>query len=195
MFEPCLSLFLSSMENDEEQRVLTELYEKYQLMVCRYIRRHFPFGPEDVNDCVQQSYLNVARNIRTVVKLTHKRQVAYLLKAAYTVSVSYFKKNRKIPIVDVPKDKLDGLIYAQGKTLVPSAEDVVEDHGCLRAFHDRLVELTPAEQIVFQLYFIEGISREELAKCLNVSTDSVRAYISRTKAHVKKILGEVYYGR
>lgn len=195
MFKPRHSLFLSSMEHDEEQRVLTELYQKYQLMVCRYIQRHFPFSPEDVNDCVQQSYLNVARNIKTVVKLTPKRQIAYLLKAAYTVSVSHFKKNKKLPIVDIPKDDIDSFIYSQGKTLVPSAEDVVEDHRCLQAFHDRLVELTPAEQIVFQLYFIEGISREELAKCLNVSTDSVRTYISRTKAHVKKILGEVYYGR
>ena len=193
MTETFLFLLLSTIENEAHQRLLAELYGKYQKQVGAYIRRRFQINPEDADDCVQQCYLNIARNIEKVATLDSRRQIGYLLKTAFTVAAQFLVKKQRFPIVDAEGEEMDNLIYTSGNRPVPSAEAVVRQRGVLQAFNERLAELTPTEQIVFQLYFIEGISREELAKRLNVSVNSVRTYISRTKAHGEKILKEVYY--
>ena len=65
------------------------------------------------------------------------------------------------------------------------------DRETLLAFANRLSELTPTEQVVFRLYFLGKMDREELAKKLGVSMNTVRSYISRTNRHAQQILREV----
>lgn len=193
MTEMFLFLMLSPIENEEERRILTELYQKYRKRVEIYIRTRFTMSTDDIEDCVQQSYLNVARNIAKVATLASNCQVAYLMRTAYTVVLNFLEGKKKIVFVDTEEDKLEQVIYAHAHRSVPNAEEVVENWEILHRFQERLSELTPTEQVVFQLYLIEGITREDLAKQLGVSINSVRTYISRTKAHAQEILKEVYY--
>ena len=193
MTEMFLALsLLSPIEDEKDRRALARLYKNYYKTVCKRIRRQFRISQEVAEDCVQQSYLKIARNIKRVAAIDGRSQLAYVLKAARTVAIDYLSKNQRISFVEIKDDDFDGLVFIKGNLCSPKAETVVENWESLRIFNERLCELTDTERVVYQLYFLENLSREELATRLNISVDSVRTYISRTKIHVKKILKEIY---
>ena len=191
MTELFFVLLLSYTENAEEQQVLAELYLKYRKSVEKYISKHLTADCSDIEDCVQQAYLGVARNIATVAKLEPRRQLAYLLTAAHTTIQQFLLKRKAVVFVDIENEKLDNYLYALRHRAAPSAEAVTMDRETLLAFANRLSELTPTEQVVFRLYFLGKMDREELAKKLGVSMNTVRSYISRTNRHAQQILREV----
>ena len=185
------ALLLSRTENAEEQQVLTELYLKYRKSVEKYICKYLTADRNDIEDCIQQCYLNIARNITTVAKLEPRRQLAYLLTAAHTTVQNFLLKRKDVVFVDSETENIDNYLYTCRHRAAPSAETVTMNREILTAFYNRLSELSPTEQTVFQLYFIGKMDREELAKKLGVSLNSVRSYISRTNRHAQQILREV----
>lgn len=183
-------LLLARIENPKEQQVLTELYQKYRQTVKKYITKHLKVSKEDIEDCVQQCYLNVANNITTVASLEPSYQLAYLLTTARTTTQQFLLKRKEIIFADLDNENLEKQVYNREYT-TPSAESVVMEREILLNFHDRLSELSPTEQVVFDLYILGTMDRDTLAKQLRISPESVRTYISRTTRHALKILREV----
>lgn len=186
-----LILLLSYTENTEEQQVLADLYLKYRSALAKYLTKYLHTNSDDVEDCVQQCYLNIARNIETIAKMDARRQLAYLLTAARTTAQRFLIKERMIPLTELDEEALDNYVYNNYHYAAPSAESVTMEREMLRQFHERLSELTPTEQIVFQLYILGETDRDTLARQLGISPNSVRAYISRTTRHALQILKEV----
>lgn len=185
------ALLLSRIENSKERQVLAELYTKHRHTVKKYITKHLKVNEEDIEDCVQQCYLNVTRNISTVVDLEPNYQLAYLLTTARTTTQQFLLKRKEIIFSDLGDDDLEKQVYNSKEYATPSAEFVTMERELLLKFHDRLSELSPTEQAVFDLYILGKTDRETLAKQLCISPDSVRTYISRTTRHAQKILKEV----
>ena len=185
------ALLLSRIENEEEQQILADLYLNYCTAVAKYISKHLKADPGDIEDCVQQCYLNVARNMETVAALEPRRRLAYLLTAALTTARKFLLKRKDVVFADVDSEELDNLTYSTRHRAAPSAEFITMEREALQAFYDRLSELSPTEQTVFDLYILGQMDRDALAKQLGISSDSVRTYISRTTRHARQILREV----
>ena len=186
-----LLLLLSRIENKEEQQALADLYLNYKGNIKKFISAHLKANADDIEDCVQQCYLNVARNIDKVAKYESERQLAYLLMTARTTIQHFLLKRKEIVFANLDEEELDKQVYNSCQYSAPSAEYITRERDVLRKFYDRLSELSPTERAVFDFYILGKMDRDTLAKQLGISPDSVRTYISRTTRHTQQILKEV----
>ena len=186
-----LLFLLSRIENAEERQVLADLYLNYKGNIAKFISAHLKANMDDIEDCVQQCYLNVARNIGKVAKYEPEHQLAYLLTTARTTVQQFLLRQKEIVFADLDEEELEKQVYNSRQYSELSAEYITAEREVLRKFYDRLSELSPAERAVFDLYILGDMDRETLANQLGISSDSVRTYISRTTRHTKQILKEV----
>lgn len=150
----------------------------YAMAICdRYANRQ-----DDALEIMNDGFLKVFREI-------HHYQPAYsdvvssfkgwLRKIMVYTAIDHFRKNQKHKLVS----QLDAVEY-QMTTDSADALDKISYDEIIRAIQ----ELSPGYRTVLNLFIIEGLSHEEIAEKLEISTGTSKSNLSKARKQLQKIL-------
>lgn len=148
------------------------------MAICdRYASRQ-----DDALEIMNDGFLKVFREI-------HHYQPAYsdvvssfkgwLRKIMVYTAIDHFRKNQKHKLVS----QLDAVEY-QMTTDSADALDKISYDEIIRAIQ----ELSPGYRTVLNLFIIEGLSHEEIAEKLEISTGTSKSNLSKARKQLQKIL-------
>ena len=148
------------------------------MAICdRYAKRQ-----EDALEILNDGFLKVFREI-------HHYQPAYadvvssfkgwLRKIMVYTAIDHFRKYQKHDVVR----ELDSVVY-QVSSVHEDAVDKLSYDEIIRAIQ----ELSPGYRTVFNLFVIEGLSHEEVAAQLGISTGTSKSNLSKARKQLQKIL-------
>lgn len=173
-------------EKDKYKRLLTDRerreFEKYfdaNFGFFQYIAFLFLTNPDDAEDVIQESFLHAMQNIEKFLLLDTKRRNAYIARTIYNLCVDDYRHKKHVEIIPLNDDMLEGI--QSHNELVPGSDT----HLALLDLGARLQE---REWYVLQQLYIEGATKESVAKALGCTPDSIRSIASRARASARKLL-------
>lgn len=167
-----------ALNRRESQKVIYSSFYGYSMAVCdRYANNQ-----DDAVEILNDGFLKVFREI-------HHYQPAYsdvvssfkgwIRKIMVYTAIDHFRKNQKHKMVT----QLDPVEY-QMATSSADAIDKLSYDEIIRAIQ----ELSPGYRTVFNLFIIEGLSHEEIADKLEISTGTSKSNLSKARKQLQKIL-------
>lgn len=148
------------------------------MAICdRYAKKQ-----EDSVEILNDGFLKVFKEI-------HRYQPAYadvvssfkgwLRKIMVYTAIDHFRKNHKHQLVT----QLDNVVY-QVATVSEDAIEKLSYEEIIRAVQN----LSPGYRTVFNLFIIEGLSHDEIAVKLGISTGTSKSNLSKARRQLQKIL-------
>jgi RNA polymerase sigma factor (sigma-70 family) len=167
-----------ALNSRESQKVIYSSFYGYAMAVCdRYANRQ-----EDAVEILNDGFLKVFREI-------HHYQPAYadvvssfkgwLRKIMVYTAIDHFRKYHKHQMVT----ELDSVVY-QVASVNEDAVDKLSYDEIIRAIQ----ELSPGYRTVLNLFIIEGLSHEEIAGQLGISTGTSKSNLSKARRQLQNIL-------
>lgn len=145
--------------------------------------RHMAVAAEEIDDIVQETYLNIAR-LNSVEHIRDGR--GYLFTAARMVMLQRLRRNRIV--------RIDHLTDAQALTLEDDAPGPERQAAARRelARVRRIIEdLPPRCREIFELRRVEGVSQREIAQRLDLPEHTIEQQATRgLKLILKAIASE-----
>lgn len=161
------------------ERQIVDEYFNANSGYMQYVALLFLTNPDDVEDIIQESLLHIIRHIDRFLLLDAKRRNVYIARTIYNLSVDNYRRKKLIEIIPLTEDLQEGT--QSQRELVPGSDT----HLALLDLGARLQE---REWYVLQQLYIEGTPKENVAKTLGCSTESVRSIASRARASARAIL-------
>lgn len=167
-----------SLNKRESQKVLYSSFYGYAMAICdRYAGKQ-----DDAIEILNDGFLKVFREI-------HHYQPAYadvissfkgwLRKIMVYTAIDHFRKNQKHKLVS----QLDAIEYQMASTSAGAIDKISYDE-IIRAIQD----LSPGYRTVFNLFVIDGLSHDEIAEKLDISTGTSKSNLSKARKQLQKIL-------
>lgn len=167
-----------ALNNRGSQKIIYSSFYGYAMAICdRYANKE-----EDAIEILNDGFLKVFKEI-------HHYSPAYsdvvssfkgwLRKIMVYTAIDHYRKNQKHQHVT----QLDNVVY-QVATLHEDAVDKLSYEEIIRAIQ----ELSPAYRAVFNLFIIEGLSHDEIAGQLGISTGTSKSNLSKARKQLQKIL-------
>ena len=167
-----------ALNKRNSQKVIYNSFYGYAMAICdRYTSRQ-----EDAVEILNDGFLKVFREI-------HHYQPAYadvvssfkgwLRKIMVYTAIDHFRKYHKHQMVT----ELDSIVY-QVASVNEDAIDKLSYDEIIRAVQ----ELSPGYRTVFNLFIIEGLSHDEIARQLGISTGTSKSNLSKARRQLQKIL-------
>lgn len=162
----------------ESQKVLYSSFYGYALAICdRYVNNQ-----EDAIEILNDGFLKIFRDIGNY-KPAYADVVSsfkgWLRKIMVFTAIDHFRKYQKHQIVT----SLDTMVYH-----MPS----VPDEALNKMTYDEIIraiqDLSPGYRTVLNLFIIEGLSHEEIAKHLGISTGTSKSNLSKARRQLQQIL-------
>lgn len=154
------------------------LMARYQPKLLRYGSR-FLARSEDIQDIVQDIFVNVYRNIRGFDP--SQRFSPWIYRVAHNAFVNELRRKSNGPALLPDFDLL-----ALHTPSEDSADDLSERESLVRLVESGLSRIAPKYREVLILYFIEELSYKEIADVLRISVATVGVRILRAKSALKK---------
>ena len=124
----------------------------------------------------------------SVEKLEQKPVIIpWLRRIAVNTAIDYYRKNQKFRIHE----------ETDGNRLQVEQENAIEQLG-YQEIITLLQQLPDDQQLIFNLYEVEGYSHKEIAEKLSISESSSRVYLTRAKHKLRQLIHlhySVYAGR
>ena len=152
------------------------IYSRYSnrlyYFVLRYIKQK-----EDAEEIVQEVFIKIWESRRKID--THSSFESFVFTIAYNTTISLLRKR-------VSENKyIDNLSSIQQIT----SSDYIVDDIQFNELNDKvfslLKKLPPRQREVFQLSREQGLSHDEIAKKLNISSNTVKNHLVKALAFIK----------
>jgi RNA polymerase sigma factor (sigma-70 family) len=167
-----------SLNRRESQKIIYSSFYGYAMAICdRYANKQ-----DDAIEILNDGFLKVFREI-------HHYQPAYsdvvssfkgwVRKIMVYTAIDHFRKNQKHKLVT----QLDPVEYQMAATSANAIDKLSYDE-IIRAIQD----LSPGYRTVFNLFVIDGLSHDEIAEKLDISTGTSKSNLSKARKQLQKIL-------
>jgi RNA polymerase sigma-70 factor (ECF subfamily) len=167
-----------ALNSRQSQKVIYSSFYGYAMAICdRYANRQ-----EDAVEILNDGFLKVFKEI-------HHYQPAYadvissfkgwLRKIMVYTAIDHYRKNQKHQVVR----ELDSVVY-QVASVNEDAINKLSYEEIIRAIQ----KLSPGYRSVLNLFIIEGLSHEEIAAQLDISTGTSKSNLSKARKQLQKIL-------
>jgi RNA polymerase sigma-70 factor, ECF subfamily len=167
-----------ALNSRQSQKVIYSSFYGYAMAICdRYANRQ-----EDAVEILNDGFLKVFKEI-------HHYQPAYadvissfkgwLRKIMVYTAIDHYRKNHKHQMVR----ELDSVVY-QVASVNEDAINKLSYEEIIRAIQ----KLSPGYRSVLNLFIIEGLSHEEIAAQLDISTGTSKSNLSKARKQLQKIL-------
>jgi len=167
-----------ALNNRESQKMLYSSFYGYAMAICdRYTNKQ-----EDAVEILNDGFLKVFREI-------HHYQPAYadvvssfkgwLRKIMVYTAIDHFRKYHKHRLVT----QLDNVVYQ-----VPAVHEDAINKLSYEEIIRAIQELSPGYRTVFNLFVIEGLSHDEIAGQLGISTGTSKSNLFKARRQLQNIL-------
>ena len=162
----------------ESQKIIYNSFYGYAMAICD----RYTSNEEDALEILNDGFLKVFREI-------HHYSPAYadvvssfkgwLRKIMVYTAIDHFRKYHKHKLVT----DIDAVIMQ-----VPSANEDALDKLSYEEIIRGIQELSPGYRTVLNLFIIEGLSHDEIAAQLGISTGTSKSNLSKARRQLQKIL-------
>jgi RNA polymerase sigma factor (sigma-70 family) len=167
-----------ALNSRESQKIIYSSFYGYAMAICD----RYTSNQEDALEILNDGFLKVFREI-------HHYKPAYadvissfkgwLRKIIIYTAIDHFRKNHKHSLVT----ELDPVMY-QMQSVSETAIDKMSHEEIIRAIQ----KLTPGYRTVFNLFVIDGLSHEEIARHLGISVGTSKSNLSKARRQLQNIL-------
>jgi RNA polymerase sigma-70 factor, ECF subfamily len=157
------------------------VYERYCKrmygFVIRYIKQE-----EDAEEIVQEVFLKIWESRKKID--TYSSFDSFIFTIAYNTTISLLRKRVN------EKKYLEHLQLRQQITNADEIIDEIHFKQIKEQLKSTLNQLTPRQREIFLLSREEGFTHEEIAKRLNISTNTVKNHLVTTLAFLRSKIGK-----
>lgn len=165
---------------DSPSKGLYEAIAKYSRLIRTVVRRILPNNPEDVEECVEDTFVNVWRHVDNI-DLNNPNLKAYLLTTARNITITRYRQLKRRDVVSlecVPE---------------PTEDDVSQtilDAETSRELKSLIMEMQePDRGIFFRRYFLFE-TQKQIAQALELSEVQIKNKLYRGRLWLRKELEE-----
>jgi RNA polymerase sigma factor (sigma-70 family) len=180
--ELCIHIRGCSLNSRESQEKIYRSFYGYAMAVCtRYTN-----NPEDAIEILNDGFLKIFREV-------HHYKPAYtdtvgsfrgwLRKIMVYTAIDHFRKNQRHKVVGELKE---------GVFQLAADVEAAPDKLSYKEIIEMIQQLTPGYRIVLNLFVVEGLSHEEIAEQLGISTGTSKSNLAKARKQLQKILHSNY---
>lgn len=167
-----------ALNKRESQKIIYSSFYGYAMAICdRYTNKH-----DDTIEILNDGFLKVFKEIHRF-KPSYSDVVSsfkgWLRKIIVYTAIDHFRKYHKHQLVT----QLDDVVY-QIPSLNEDALEKIAYEEIIRAIQ----LLSPAYRTVFNLFVIDGLSHDEIAAELGISTGTSKSNLFKARLQLQKIL-------
>lgn len=156
-----------------DQRALAEIYDCYSPRLYRYALRLLGDACM-AEDCVAETFSRFLQSLR-VGRGPREYLQAYLFRTAHNFIADHYRRT--------PAEELDEYVPDHSNVEEQASQSIRK-----RRIRSAMRELSPAQQQVIALKFLEGWENEEVAQVLNKPVGAVKSLQHRALVQLQKIL-------
>ena len=173
---------LAAPSEPDERQFMISLYKKYYKLMFSTARKYVS-DYHATEDIVQESLINLLKNIRTIMPLDNCSLAGYIVCTVRNTSINHLKKEcvEKKHVGATPVEGSDAEISS-----APSIEEILllkEEIHTLLSVMDQLRE---EERTLLYGRYLLGLSDEEVAETIQCKPSSVRMKLTRVR---RKVMG------
>lgn len=170
----------------KDKEVFSQIIERYQNKLYRYVRRISSFSDDHISDILQNTFIKAYTNLNSFD--TSFQFSSWLYRIAHNETISFLRKNKKhIEATLFPDDSLEEFI---------SDVDIEGQHGKIEdseVLWKAIRSLNQKYQDVIMLKYFEHKSYDEISDIIQKPPGTVATWISRAKKEIQNILKKNNY--
>lgn len=167
-------IFLNQLKNDREKEKFKQLYDTYKNLLF-WIARGKTKTDENAEECVQETFLYVAKNFDKIGDVNSKMTKCYLATITEGFAIDIFNKSQRDNNTYFPDD-------------FQNQSDDFNEYNKIELFSVFEKTLNEEDKIFFYLKYLYGYSSSEIAKIYNVKDTYVRKRLQYSKEKMRKAL-------
>ncbi len=169
-------LFLDLLDTDDEKEKFEKLFNKYSNLLFQIAMKKVN-NIEDAEDCVQETFLYVAKNFYKIGNIESKKTKNYLATVVSGYAINKYRRSKKIDYV--PEEELDKIKYLEDISYLKVYESV-ELALLINKLDDEM-------KIYIFLKYVYGYTSKEIAEMYGIKDYYVRRKIIAAKNQLKKM--------
>lgn len=168
---------------DRSENAITELCKKYKTYMYR-ISHNILRSNEDVQECLNDSYMTIWSNIPPIIPQSLK---AYSAKIVRNISLDRYRRlsanKRGSGQIEVVFDELEEILDCKH-----NVEDSIVTKELITEINIYLGNLTKEKRTMFTLRYYYAYSIKEISIKLNISESKVKTSLYRLRSEIKEHL-------
>ncbi len=173
-----LSLCLALLQNQEDEPLFEEFYNKYHKLVF-FIASENLTDPQLAEDCVQEVFINFAKNFHNIKDTLNDKRIGSLIRIiSRNTAIDIYRKNKKHYLNVIDADLSD--FFSVTDEDFDMCEEVV--------LKEAINSLPEGIKTVFYLKYACNYSGAEIAQMMNISEPLVRKRCMLGRQMVKKYI-------
>ena len=175
-----LLFYMSLIDNDDDRTKFEILYNKYRKRMV-YTAYSVLGNNEDAEDAVHDTFIKIARNMRSIQDPDSDETLSYVLKAVKNTAINLSKKNATISkhMQSQDMENISDSAFLDKLRIQENYDEVVK---AIRSLNDTYKD-------VLFFYFVEGMKAKDIADLLGRNKAAVQQQIIRGKKKLLEILG------
>lgn len=176
-------VFLDLLDSEQDKEKFTKLYDQYVKLVY-WIAKRRVHKHEIAEECVQETFLSIAKNFQKVGEVEDKKTKSYVATLADGFAIKAYHKEHKAVFVQVEEEEIQRNLADKTIDFKPDKADALD----LSYAIDNL--LNDEERNLIYLRFTHKFMVSEIArmydttdyfikKKLNAAIDKLRAYVNK----------------
>jgi RNA polymerase sigma factor (sigma-70 family) len=174
-------LISRSKQGDEE--AYSELIKRYRTRIY-FLCFQMLHDQELAEDMTQETFIHAYRHLSRFKMESRFYTWVYRIAVNLTINLIRKKSHQKTTVWDDTSLKTESRDYLEHT----SSGDSPEIHELHEAIEKGMKTLSPAHREVLQLFDIEGLSHQEIAKRLKVKSGTVRSRLYYARKQMQKFL-------
>ena len=185
---------MSEVLNDKElvQRYQNGDVASFELLVDRYQNKVYSYvlmlvkDKQLADDIFQDTFLKIIRTIKAGAYKEEGKFIQFAMRIAHNLIIDYFRKSKRLPMVDPTKEDYDMLDNAR------FTDPSIEEQIITEQIHDdirKMVEYLPEEQReVLTMRMYADMSFKEIADATNVSINTALGRMRYALINLRKMV-------
>ncbi len=178
--------------NESTDEEIKAIYQKdreegFRLLYCKYaekllaVCRLYSTDEGDAMDSLHESMLKANGKMTTYHCEGEGSLFKWLSRIAVNHMIDRIRKSKRLSFIDLSST----MDYPQSE---PDEASIIP----VEEMYKMIGSLTPARRLVFNLYYIERYSRNEIAERLGITPDGVSATLWKARKDLSKMIVEYY---
>jgi RNA polymerase sigma-70 factor, ECF subfamily len=164
------------------------LVNRYYKQITAYLGRLLNFNEGDVQDVLQETFINAFVNL-----VTYNPSLSFsswLYRIAHNLAVDLIRKKSKYYVIDTNDQAVQNQIHHNQTIIQKSDQDY--EHGIN---NERLTSILQRldldSRTILTLFYLQGLSLNEIADIFKTSSNTIAARLKRAKEKAKKIIDKL----
>jgi RNA polymerase sigma-70 factor, ECF subfamily len=161
------------------------LVNRYYKQITAYLGRLLNFNEGDVQDVLQETFINAFVNL-----VTYNPSLSFsswLYRIAHNLAIDLIRKKSKYYIIDTNDQAVQNQIH-HNQTIIQKSDQDHENIISNERLTSILQRLDLDSRTTLTLFYLQGLSLNEIADIFKTSSNTIAARLKRAKEKAKKII-------